>query len=1014
MPSRSPAIAALTFLLLVMFAASVSAFLASTQRGGVHLLRPHHRQASLARAAATRMWLAPECGSHHGRGLAKLARGGSGAARGGAKGKARLGSKLGSTAGDGEDSSSGPEVLRDFGAGGGGTGDNGGDGVLVGLNGEGGPADKVIPIELNSELSTSFMQYAMSTILGRALPDARDGLKPVHRRILFAMHVLNLQPESSYRKCARVVGEVLGKYHPHGDSSVYDALVRMAQDFVMSAPLVAGHGNFGSVDDDPAAAMRYTECKLSLLARDALLADINLDTVDFVPNFDGNEIEPLVLPARIPMLLLNGATGIAVGMATNVPPHNLGEIIDGTLALIADPALPDEKLLKFIPAPDFPTGGEIMGLEGATKLYTNGTGSIIMRAKTHMETISVGGGRQARNAIIVTELPYQVNKAALLEKIADMVNDKKMEGISDLRDESDRDGIRVVIELKRDAVPSVVENNLFKKTPLQSSFPGNFLALGNDGRQPQRLTLRDSLQSFINFRFKTIRRRTQHELRKVEARDHLVEGLIRALDRIDDVVELVRRAKDTAAAKATLMGPEYEMSEAQAQAILALTLGRLTALEDAKLRAERAQLRNRIDEFQALMREDEKVYEVMKSELKEIRAKHAVPRRSLIRAHAGMLTELDLLANDRSVMMVTEAGYIKRMPLDEFEQQRRGTRGKAGARMGQDDLVNHFFACNDHDHVVFISEKGVAFGIRAFQVPIASRASKGVPLPQVLPLSSDDRVSSVLPLGDTFQTDEFLVLLTKQGFIKKTPIEAFKKLTSRGLIAICLGEGDTLGWARRCTDQDDILISTRKGYTMRFASADLKPTGRTSRGCRAIKLRKTDEMVDITVLRPEAAAGAEVTVGGDDAGIGSNGQYLLAVTTAGYGKRVSADSFKAQKRGGMGVIAIKFKAGTGDSLACMRACSDDYEVVLSTQKGTIVRQRVAAIALQSRTATGVRVQRLDEGNVIKSVAMLPADSEEDEEEGAVAGEAAADAAAGRGKTAVLVSLGQGEMVGALE
>eukprot|EP00624_Nannochloropsis_granulata_P006949 evm.model.NODE_5579_length_11332_cov_19.341246.3 len=412
------------------------------------------------------------------------------------------------------------------------------------------------------------------------------------------------------------------------------------------------------------------------------------------------------------------------------------------------------------------------------------------------------------------------------------------------------------------------------------------------------------------------------------------------------------------------------------------------------------------------MREDEKVYEVMKSELKEIRAKHAVPRRSLIRAHAGMLTELDLLANDRSVMMVTEAGYIKRMPLDEFEQQRRGTRGKAGARMGQDDLVNHFFACNDHDHVVFISEKGVAFGIRAFQVPVASRVSKGVPLPQVLPLSSDDRVSSVLPLGDTFQTDEFLVLLTKQGFIKKTPVEAFKKLTSRGLIAISLGEGDALGWARRCTDQDDILISTRKGYTMRFASADLKLTGRTSRGCRAIKLRKTDEMVDITVLRPEAGDGP--AMGEDDGGIGSNEQYLLAVTTAGYGKRVSADSFKAQKRGGMGVIAIKFKAGTGDSLACMRACSDDYEVVLSTQKGTIVRQRVAAIALQSRTATGVRVQRLDEGNVIKSVAMLPADSEEDEEEGAVAAGEAADAPGQRNKATVIVSLGQEEMVGALE
>jgi len=900
--------------------------------------------------------------------------------------KTRLSVKLSSRQGDGSDDDGiprEPEILRDFG---GGNGEKmGGESQSISAaGGDSGYGDKVLPTELNLELSSSFMQYAMSTILGRALPDARDGLKPVHRRILFAMHVLNLQPESSYRKCARVVGEVLGKYHPHGDASVYDALVRMAQDFVMSAPLVAGHGNFGSVDDDPAAAMRYTECKLSLLARDALLKDINLDTVDFAPNFDGNEVEPLVLPARVPMLLLNGATGIAVGMATNVPPHNLGEVLDGTLALIEDPSLSDDKLLRLIPAPDFPTGGDIMGLEGPRKLYTNGSGSIVMRAKTHMETIPMGGGRQVRNAIVVTELPYQVNKASLLEKIADMVNEKKMEGISDLRDESDREGIRVVIELKRDAMPSVVENNLFKKTALQSSFPGNFLALANDGRQPQRLTLRESLQSFIDFRFKTIRRRTQHELSKLESRDHVVEGLIRALDRIDDVVELVRRAKDTAAAKATLMGSQYDMSEAQAQAILALTLGRLTALEDAKLRAEREQLRGQIEDFQAMMRQDEKVFDVMKQELREIRAKHAVPRRSSIRAHAGALTELDLLANDRSVMMVTEAGYIKRMPLDDFEQQRRGTRGKAGARMSQDDLVNHFFACNDHDHVVFISEKGVAFGIRAFQVPVASRVSKGVPLPQVLPLSSDDHVSSVIPLGESFQADEFLVLLTKQGFIKKTPVDAFKKLTSRGLIAISLGEGDTLGWARRCTDQDDILISTRKGYSMRFASADLKPTGRTSRGCSAIKLRKTDEMVDITVLRPDAAVDVD---GPGDCGSGSNGQYLLAVTTAGYGKRVSADSFKVQRRGGMGVIAIKFKAGSGDSLACMRACSDDYEVVLSTQKGTIVRQRVAAIALQSRTATGVRVQRLDEGNIIKSVAMLPADSDDDDEDGSLANKA---------------------------
>jgi DNA gyrase subunit A len=498
---------------------------------------------------------------------------------------------------------------------------------------DGDMADKgVMPVELTSELGSSFMQYAMSIILGRALPDARDGLKPVHRRILYAMHGLGLQPDSSYRKCARVVGEVLGKYHPHGDVAVYDALVRMSQDFVMGTPLVSGHGNFGSIDNDPPAAMRYTEAKLAPMARDGLLLDIALDTVDFVPNFDGNEEEPVVLPARVPMLLLNGATGIAVGMATNVPPHNLGELIAATARLIKDPQTSDNELFRLVPAPDFPTGGSIMGLAGARKMYTTSNGGITIRATTRIEAMGKGG---QRSAIIVTEMPYMVNKAGLLEKIAAMVNDKKLEGISDLRDESDRDGIRVVIELKRDAVPQVVLNNLYQKTQLQTQFSANLLALGGGGTQPQRFTLRGALQAFIDFRFETLRRRTSFELSKVTARDHIVQGMLLALSKIDSVIEVVRGAKSSAEAREALMGDAYGLSHEQAEAILGLRLGRLTAMEEEKLKREHEDLTAEIARLGKLMQDDGATNELMISELEEIKRKHAVPRRTILKPDEG-------------------------------------------------------------------------------------------------------------------------------------------------------------------------------------------------------------------------------------------------------------------------------------------------------------------------------------------------------------------------------------------
>ncbi len=484
-----------------------------------------------------------------------------------------------------------------------------------------------VPIELESELKSSFMQYAMSTILGRALPDVRDGLKPVHRRILYAMHGLNLQPDGGYRKSARVVGEVLGKYHPHGDVAVYDALVRMAQDFVMSSPLVSGHGNFGSIDNDPPAAMRYTESKLSHVARDSLLKDIALDTVDFVPNFDGNEDEPMVLPARLPMLLLNGGSGIAVGMATNIPPHNLGELVSATVALIRNPDMPDADLLKIIPAPDFPTGGRILGVNGARKLYTTGNGGVVIRATTHIEQ---GNNKGKRSSIVITEMTYQVNKAALLERLAALVNEKKINGISDLRDESDRDGIRVVIELKRDAVPQVVLNNLWQKTQLQTSFSGNLLALGGGGAQPQRFTMRGALQAFVDFRFSTLRRRTAHELQKVSNRNHIVQGMLSALGRMDDIIELIRAAAMQADAKLALRGEPYSFSEEQADAILGLRLGRLTSMEEDKLKREHEELENKAALLHGLMTDDTKMYNVMISELQELSDKHAIPRRSIV------------------------------------------------------------------------------------------------------------------------------------------------------------------------------------------------------------------------------------------------------------------------------------------------------------------------------------------------------------------------------------------------
>lgn len=826
-------------------------------------------------------------------------------------------------------------------------------------------------IELPTEIENSFIQYALSIILGRALPDARDGLKPVHRRILYAMSGLNLTPNGGYRKCARVVGEVLGKYHPHGDTAVYDALVRLAQDFSTNVPLIDGHGNFGSIDADPAAAMRYTECRLTKVAHEALLDEINQDTVDFIPNFDGNEVEPTVLPARLPVLLLNGCAGIAVGMATNVPPHNLGELMDACIALTesreeGQKPVTDKKLFSLVPAPDFPTGATIMGTDGAHKLYTTGNGGISLRAVTHIEQIKAGKGAMTRTAIIVTELPYQVNKSSLLEKIAEMVNDKKIDGIADLRDESDRDGIRVVIELKRDAVPAVVQNNLFKKTPLQTSFSGNFLALMGSGTVPKRFTLRSALECFLDFRFETIRRKTAHQLAKVTTRAHIVDGLLIALERVDEVIQIIRDAPDQNKAREILMDSEkLSLSAEQANAVLKLQLGQLTRLNKGKLVDEKKTLSETSSKLNDLMQNDASVRTLMIEEFREMKQKFGVPRKTKIERDEGDLDDMDLIENARNVIVVTRGGYIKRMPLKTFENQGRGTRGKKGtSNNSSDDEVVHCFSCNDHDTLLMTTQRGIAYGLRAYQVPEGSRTAKGVPIPSVLPIKIDDIITSVLPVSK-FSKDEYCVLTTMHGWIKKTPLAAFENISSRGLTIASLDEGDVLKWCQKCSDGDDILIGTTDGMASRFQASTLRPTGRTSRGVRCMKLKKGDTLADVNVLSGDHST-----------------EYVLAVTACGYGKRIKTDEFTARARGGVGVIATKFKKGLDDRLSCLRAVNEEDEVLVITSKGVIVRQKVSAISSQSRAATGVLVQKVDtaSGDYISTVSTVPNLEESESEE----------------------------------
>ncbi|MGB3420928.1 MAG: DNA gyrase subunit A [Dolichospermum sp.] len=856
--------------------------------------------------------------------------------------------------------------------------------------------ERIIPTDLRNEMSRSYLEYAMSVIVGRALPDARDGLKPVHRRILYAMHELGLLHDRPFRKCARVVGEVLGKYHPHGDTAVYDALVRMAQDFSMRSPLISGHGNFGSVDNDPPAAMRYTECRLHALTSVALLQDIEAETVDFADNFDGSQQEPTVLPSRIPQLLLNGSSGIAVGMATNIPPHNLGELIDGLVALIHNPEITDIQLMQYIHGPDFPTGAQILGTSGIKDAYTTGRGSITMRGVANIETIEQRN-RPDREAIIITELPYQTNKAALIEKIAELVNDKKIEGIADIRDESDRDGMRIVIELKRDAYPRVVLNNLYKQTPLQANFGANMLALVNS--EPQTLSLKRFLSVFLDFRIFSIERRTRYELRKAEERDHLLQGLLIALSQLDAIIVLIRHAPDAPTAKGELI-TNYGLSEVQADAILQMQLRRLTALEADKIRLEHEELQVKITDLQDILARRERVLEIIETEIAQIKASFATPRRTVITHGEGDIDDIDLIANEKAVILVTEQGYIKRMPVNTFESQNRATRGKAGAKVKDDDTIEHFLTCCDHDSILFFSDRGVVYSLKAYQIPVGSRTSRGTPIVQMLPIPKEEKITSIVPV-DEFSSEEYLVMLTKGGNIKKTVLEAFSHIRANGLIAISLEEGDQLRWVRRARVEDSIIIGSRQGMAIHFRCThdQLRPLGRATRGVKSMKLKDKDELIGMDILPAaildtldtstegeiEETAEIEETLEiaeienteetAETSNSNSTGPWVLVITVGGYGKRVPVSQFRLQNRAGQGLMATKFKTRkTKDKLATLRIVNSDDEIMMATNRGIIIRQAVNAISIQSRSATGVKVQRLDEDDAITGVAIVPPDT----------------------------------------
>lgn len=802
---------------------------------------------------------------------------------------------------------------------------------------------KIIPVELNSEMKKSYIDYAMSVIVGRALPDVRDGLKPVHRRILYTMYEDGFTPDKEYRKCATTVGSVLGRYHPHGDSSVYEALVRMAQDFSMRYPTVDGHGNFGSVDGDPAAAYRYTEARMSKLSLN-MLTDIEKDTVDFMPNFDETLKEPIVLPSRFPHLLVNGSNGIAVGMATNIPPHNLGEVIDGIVALIDNPEITIDELMQYIPGPDFPTGALVMGTSGIRSAYHTGRGKLRIRARAEIQD-----WKENRQRIVITEIPYMVNKARLIEKIAELVHDKRVEGISDLRDESDRDGMRIVIELKRDAPAQIVLNQLYKYTQLEDSFGVIMLALVNQ-TDPKILNLKEVLVHYLDFQKDVITRRTRFDKKKAEARAHILEGLKIALDNIDDVINTIRNSYNDA--KERLM-TKYELSDVQAQAILDMRLARLAGMEREKIDNEYNDLMALIKHLGEILESEQMVLDIIKEELGEIRAKFGDSRRTSIEPVADDIDIEDLIEEEDNVITLTHQGYVKRLAVDTYKNQRRGGKGIIGLQTKEEDFVSTMFVSSTHAHIMFFTNKGRMYRIRAYEIPEAGRQAKGTPIINLISLEPDETISAVIPVRE-YEEGKNLIMCTKAGVIKKTDLMEYENAPKAGKIAIRLDDGDELIGVSMTDGADDIFVGSHTGKIIRFNENDVRNMGRVSRGVRAMLLEDGDYIIGMCIAR--------------------EGAKLLTVSENGYGKRTDLSEYKCQSRGGKGMMTYRTGDETGN-IAGMKIVSPEDDIILITSEGVIIRMDTEEISTYGRVTKGVRLIRLGEGVKVVTVASVQKDDE---------------------------------------
>ncbi|MEH6953928.1 DNA gyrase subunit A [Neobacillus drentensis] len=811
------------------------------------------------------------------------------------------------------------------------------------------PNPRVKDINISHEMKTSFLDYAMSVIVSRALPDVRDGLKPVHRRILYAMHDLGMHSDKPYKKSARIVGDVIGKYHPHGDSAVYETMVRMAQDFNYRYMLVDGHGNFGSVDGDSAAAMRYTESRMSKISME-LLRDINKDTIDYQDNYDGEEREPVVLPARFPNLLVNGTTGIAVGMATNIPPHQLGEVIDGVLAISHDPEITTQELMEIIPGPDFPTGGIILGRSGIRKAYETGRGSITVRAKVVIEQKSNG-----KEVIIVNELPYQVNKARLVEKIAELARDKKIEGITDLRDESDRKGMRIVIEVRKDANANVLLNNLYKHTALQTSFGINTLALVNG--HPKVLTLKQCLVHYLDHQVVVIRRRTEFELRKAEARAHILEGLRIALDNLDAVITLIRNSQTTDIAREGLM-TEFNLSEKQAQAILDMRLQRLTGLEREKIEDEFQSLMKLIAELKAILADEEKVFEIIREELTEIKERFNDKRRTeIVTGGIENIEDEDLIPRENIVISLTHNGYVKRLPVSTYRAQRRGGRGIQGMGTNEDDFVEQLITTSTHDTILFFTNKGKVYRSKGYEIPEYSRTAKGIPIINLLGVEKGEWVNAIIPVEE-FVDDWFLFFTTKEGVSKRSPLTSFAHIRNNGLIALSLREGDELISVRLTDGTKHMIIGTKKGMLIRFPETDVRSMGRTATGVKGITLDNDDEVVGMEVLEET--------------------NDVLIVTKNGYGKRTKAEEYRIQGRGGKGIKTCHVTEKNGE-LVSMRAVTGEEDLMLITTGGVLIRMDVGGISKMGRNTQGVKLISMKESEDEFVATVAKVEKEEEEE-----------------------------------